>query len=96
MEFSLFLRAILALLFVTGLIGLTSILIKKYGPNKHLNLTKGNKRLTITEITPLDHRNRLMLIKRDNTEHLILVGPAETTLIESNIPPKPKASEEST
>lgn len=50
------------------------------------------RRLAITEILPIDPRHRLVLVRRDNVEHLILMSEGRHLLIESAIPPaRPEA-----
>lgn len=46
-----------------------------------------DRRLAITEILPIDPRRRLLLVRRDEVEHLILIGGANDLLIESGISP---------
>lgn len=43
------------------------------------------KRLNIVEILPVDAKRRLMLIRRDDKEHLIMLGAERDLLIEQNI-----------
>lgn len=43
------------------------------------------KRLGVSEYRELDQSRRLMLIRRDNVEHLILVGGGQSLVIEQNI-----------
>jgi flagellar protein FliO/FliZ len=80
------LRALLALVFVLGLIGVVSLLLKKYGhkllSSSHLN---SNKSLKVIESTPIDARNRMVLVQRDNVRHLLLISGQQTTVIETNI-----------
>lgn len=33
----------------------------------------------------LDTKHKLVLVRRDGVEHLIVVGPAATTVIETNV-----------
>ncbi|WP_332065514.1 hypothetical protein [Bartonella sp. CB189] len=52
------------------------------------NLNIRNKyplRLTICDTIAIDQTRRLILIRRDNTEHLILIGGQTDIIIESNI-----------
>jgi flagellar protein FliO/FliZ len=92
MGFSSLLRAILALGFVLGLIGLAAFVAKKFLLDRQiLKLGTHKKRLSIEEIHPLDSRRRLILIKRDNIEHLILLGANSELLIESIHDKKNKA-----
>jgi len=43
------------------------------------------KRLSVSEYRELDQSRRLMLIRRDDVEHLILVGSGQSLVIEQNI-----------
>jgi hypothetical protein len=43
------------------------------------------KRLEVVEHTSLDGRRRLVLIRRDNVEHLIMTGGPVDVVIETNI-----------
>jgi flagellar protein FliO/FliZ len=85
MEYGSYLRAILALGFVLGLVGIASFLAKKFLLERQLMGGNKKKRLSIEEIHPIDTKRRLILIKRDNAEHLILLGQGADLLIESNI-----------
>lgn len=60
--------------------------------------TGSGRRLGMVEAMTLDPKRRLVLIKRDSVEHLVLLGASTELLIESNIqagheapPPKAKA-----
>jgi flagellar protein FliO/FliZ len=44
-----------------------------------------NPRLAIIDALPIDHRRKLVLIRRDNIEHLILVGGAADLVVESSM-----------
>jgi Meckel syndrome type 1 protein len=43
------------------------------------------KRLGVSEYREIDQTRRLMLVRRDNVEHLILVGGGQSLVIEQNI-----------
>lgn len=80
-----YLQAAISLLFVISLIWLVSFALKRFSLDKHmLKKTGDKKRITIEEVQPIDARRRLMLIRRDNREHLILIGASSELLIESN------------
>ena len=85
---------IISLLFVIALILGMALLIKKFAlPNSPNNpLFKKNKlrRLEIIDQLPLDHKSRLVLIRRDETEHLLMLGQSGDLVIETNIPSKQK------
>ena len=44
------------------------------------------RRLGLVEITSVDGRRRLLLVRRDNVEHLIMTGGPVDVLIETGIP----------
>ena len=86
MDTALYLRAMLSLVFVLGLLLTLSWVVRRF------NLTAGGlplgtrskiRRMNVVEILPLDARRRLVLVRRDDTEHLILLGHAGETVIES-------------
>ncbi len=88
MEVSAYFQYILALMFVLAL-----ILIIAYGAKKlglMARVTTGSaktqdKRLNIVEILPIDARRKLMIIRRDDVEHLIMLGLDRDIVIEQNI-----------
>jgi flagellar protein FliO/FliZ len=45
---------------------------------------KPEKRLGVVEITPVDSRRRLVLIRRDDVEHLIMIGGPVDIVVETN------------
>lgn len=47
---------------------------------------KPEKRIDVVEQSSLDGRRRLVLIRRDNVEHLIMTGGPVDVVIETNIP----------
>lgn len=84
MDFDLLLRFFLALLFVLALIGLFAWAARRFGLTGRLGPALGKtRRLQILEVQPLDPKTRLVLLKRDDTEHLVLVGPAGGLVVES-------------
>ncbi len=87
MEFSGYLRFLLALVFVLGLIGLATTVMRRMGLGFPVGALKrsGDRRLSVVETAPLDGRRRLVLIRRDDTEHLIVLGPSSELVIESGI-----------
>ena len=82
MDFDLYLRFALALILVLGLIALLAWLLRRFGMG--VKLTKG-RRLGVSEVQMLGPRHKLMLIRRDDVEHLVIVGPATETVVESGI-----------
>ena len=79
---NLSIRAGLALLLVVCLIMLTQILMKR------LQNTTGRgrmRRLAVVENLMIDNKHRLVMIRRDDVEHLILIGAEQSLLVEGNI-----------
>jgi len=82
-----YLRFALVLIFVLGLIGLLAALARRAGlgfPAKAIS-PAGQRRLSIVEVTPLDGRRRLVLIRRDDVEHLLVLSPNSEMVIETGI-----------
>lgn len=92
MDYSQYFRAILSLTFVLGLIGLVSFLAKKFLLERQMSIGNKLKRLSIEEVRPIDAKRRLVIIKRDNVEHLVLLGQGSDLLIESDIKPQMPAN----
>ena len=88
-----YVRFLLALLFVIGLIGLLALLARRFGfgavrlspPFRGKNRGEP-RRLAVVEVTNVDARRRLVLVRRDDTEHLVLLGVNGDLLVEGNIP----------
>ena len=78
------LRFVLALVVVIGLIAGLAWLLRKYGAGR-ITMGANKGRLAVGEATHIDAKRRLVLIRRDGTEHLILLSPNSETVIETNI-----------
>ena len=81
-------RVVVALLVVLGLIALTFWLIRRFGPITFTKtgVARGRQpRLALLESATIDARRRLVLIRRDNVEHLLLVGGPTDVVVEPNI-----------
>ena len=88
MEFGGYFRFVIALIFVLGLIGLLAMLARRMGfgfPAPAIKASK-DRRIGIVEAAQLDGRRRLVLVRRDDVEHLVLLSPNSELLIESGIP----------
>jgi len=85
-----YLRFVLALAFVLGLIGLLAMLAKRFNLGFPTPMKTGrDRRLAVVEVAPIDSRRRLVLLRRDGVEHLVLLGPGQDVVIESGIVPPP-------
>ena len=94
MEFDAYLRFLVALIFVLALIALLAWLAKRFGVPGVLTRQQTNRRLSVVESLPLDARHRLVLVRRDRVEHLVMLGPGGDSLIEPGIEPPPTPSAE--
>lgn len=85
MEMDVYLRFLLALIFTLSLIGLLWWLVRRYGSSRLITQFRAGSRLSVQEVRQLDARHRLVLVRRDSVEHLILLGTQSDLLIESGI-----------
>ncbi len=87
-EWTDYVRFILALLFVLALIGGLSLLARRFGltPRATASGGRAERRLAIVEVAPVDAKHRLILVRRDDRESLILLGPTADLLVEADIP----------
>lgn len=86
MEMETYLRFVLALVFVLALIGLLAWVARRYGFGGRPTGRAGRtRRLDIVETRAVDGKRRLVLLRRDDVEHLVLTGPNSEILIERGI-----------
>ena len=81
----LMLRFALALALVLALIAVTGWLGRRYMGAGRLTSLKGKRRLGVVETLPIDGRTRLLLVRRDATEHLIMLGATGAVVVERAI-----------
>jgi flagellar protein FliO/FliZ len=77
-----YLRFILALGLVLGLLALATVVLRRTGLAPKLGR---GRRLSLLEALPLGPRHRLILVRRDNVEHLLLIGPQGDVVVETGI-----------
>jgi flagellar protein FliO/FliZ len=86
MEWSSYLRFVLALLVVLALIGTFAWLARRWGfGGVQTSRRDRSERLEVIEAVSVDARRRLVLIRRDDREHLILLGQDSELVIETGI-----------
>jgi flagellar protein FliO/FliZ len=85
-EMPLAARFFIAFLIVLALIGLTAWLVRRFGSN-HLGVAARGRqpRLAVIDAATVDGRRRLVLIRRDNIEHLLMIGGPTDLVVEPNI-----------
>ena len=97
MDWENYFRFVLALTFVLGLIGLLALVVRRYGIGMgQVTMRKGTqRRLQLVEVMPLDAKRRAVLIRRDEVEHLVILGPESETVVETHIAADPSPAETS-
>ncbi len=84
-DFYQILKLIAALVFVLSLMGGLAFLLKKSGITGAMASSSGPRRLKVLETLPLDGRRKLVLLQRDNKQHLVILGVNGETVVETNI-----------
>ena len=82
MDGEVYLRSILALVAVLGLIAMAAWVVRRFGVGGALPLGRRARRLAVVEILPLDNRRRVVLVRKDSVEHLLLVGGTSDIVVE--------------
>jgi flagellar protein FliO/FliZ len=80
-----YLQFVVALLFVLALIGVATLLARRFGLGHAPRPTSRERRLAVEEILSLDGKRRLVLIRRDRVEHLVLLGASSEIVVERGI-----------
>ena len=94
MNFLDLVRAVFGLAFTLGLIGIVAWAARRYAPQllAKLSAERGARRLQVVETLVLDPARRLVLVRVDDEERLILLGegreliePRQTNLGHTNL-----------
>ena len=77
----------LAFVVVLALIALTAWLVRRFGSERlGTGTSRGRQpRLAVIDAASVDGRRRLVLIRRDNVEHLMMIGGPTDVVVEANI-----------
>jgi flagellar protein FliO/FliZ len=85
-EMPLAVRFFLAFLIVLGLIGAAAWAVRRFGSTRLGGTVRGRQpRLAVIDYASVDSRRRLILVRRDNIEHLMMIGGPTDVVVESNI-----------
>jgi len=86
-EMPLAVRFFLAFLIVLGLIGVTAWVVRRFGSGRlGGGAARGRQpRLAVIDYASVDGRRRLILVRRDNVEHLLMIGGPTDVVVEPNI-----------
>jgi flagellar protein FliO/FliZ len=85
MEMTDYLRSVAALVLVLGMILGVLWLLRRFGVPGMVPPRNAARRLALVETIALDSRRRLVLVRRDGREHLLLLGTTGDLLVEGNI-----------
>lgn len=77
----------LAFVAVLALIGVAAWLVRRFATNRlGANTNRGRMpRLAVIDAAAVDGRRRLVLVRRDNIEHLLMIGGPTDIVVEANI-----------
>ncbi len=84
---TLWVRFLFAFIIVLALIGATAFLVRRFGAGGvGASSARGRQpRLAVIDAAAVDGRRRLILIRRDNVEHLLMIGGPSDVVVEANI-----------
>ncbi len=74
-------RILFGFIAVLGMIGACAYAARKAGLGSLPGASGKKRRLAISETLPLDARRRLALVRCDDAEYLVILGPAGETLV---------------
>ena len=80
----LYFRAAAALVFVLALLGVFAYLARRFSGGGVIP-SKRQTRLSVVEVAAIDPKRRLVLVRRDHVEHLLLIGGGNDVVIETAI-----------
>ncbi len=77
----------LAFIVVLGLIGVAAWLVRRLGAGRlgGVGIRGRQPRLAVVDYANVDGRRRLILVRRDNVEHLVMIGGPSDIVVEPNI-----------
>jgi flagellar protein FliO/FliZ len=77
----------LAFVIVLGLIGATAWAVRRFGTGRlgAAGMRGRQPRLAVIDYANVDTRRRLILVRRDNVEHLLMIGGPTDIVVEANI-----------
>src|SRR5262245_54359772 len=81
------LKVVLFVIVVLGLLALAFWLLRRFGGGRlGGGATRGRQsRLAVIDQATVDSRRRLVLVRRDNVEHLLIIGGPSDVVVEQNI-----------
>lgn len=80
-----YLKFVAALALVLGMMGGLALILKKIGLGNVGIVPADKRRLKIVETLPLDPRRKALILRCDDKEHLVIVGPNGETVVETGV-----------
>ena len=79
-------NVIIAFVFVLLLIGAAAWLVRRFGAAQIEAAARGRQpRLAVVDSAAVDGRRKLVIIRRDNVEHLLMIGGPSDVVVETNL-----------
>ncbi|MFG1433814.1 flagellar biosynthetic protein FliO [Xanthobacter sediminis] len=81
-------RLAISVVVIAALLGITVFVMRRLGagmPGRAAGRGRPGPRLSIVDAISLDPRRRLVLVRRDDVEHLLLTGGSNDVVVEQNI-----------
>src|ERR1700759_1932483 len=77
---------VIAFVFVLLLIGAAAWLVRKFGAARLEAAARGRQpRLAVVDSAAVDGRRKLVIVRRDNVEHLLMIGGPSDVVVGPNI-----------
>ena len=77
---------VIAFVVVLALIGAATWLVRRFGaPRLDAGARNRQPRLAVLDSAAIDGRRKLVIIRRDNVEHLLMIGGPSDVVVETNI-----------
>lgn len=94
MDTTVYIRTIASLVLVLGLMMAVLWALRRFGLAGMVPRVGQTRRLAVVETLSLDGRRRLVLVRRDGREHLLLLGGGVDVVVEQGIAVEPAESQE--
>ena len=80
-----YLKFVASLALVLGLMGGLALVLKRLGLGNVGILPPDKRRLKVVEILTIDPRRKALILRRDDKEHLVILGVNGETVVETDI-----------
>lgn len=94
MDAAVYLRFVASLVLVLGLMLAVLWALRRFGIGGMVARPSARRRLSVVETMALDNRRRLVLVRRDDREHLLMIGGTSDLVVERDIAPAPEGVKE--